>query len=140
MSFHRSYSFSSIHLKTDVMSFLIGLQVFVTILTCVLATNATGAEKRESFLKFSRQPHLSGSKVLPGLESVMSVMGPLALAAMVSLPFVAPAAAALLPLASMTSVFGRRRRYLDSLRQNPLPDSEVLMRRIHAAAIRRNAY
>ncbi|KFM67221.1 Transposable element Tcb1 transposase, partial [Stegodyphus mimosarum] len=83
---------------------------------------------------------LSGSKVLPGLESVMSVMGPLALAAMVSLPFVAPAAAALLPLASMTSVFGRRRRYLDGLRQNPLPDSEVLMRRIHAAAIRRNAY
>lgn len=78
------------------------------------------------------------TKAIPGLESVLGVMGPLALAAMVSLPFVAPAAAALLPLASISGVFGRRRRHLDDPRRTHAPDADVLMRKIHAAAMRRN--
>ncbi|GFV24854.1 uncharacterized protein TNCV_883221 [Trichonephila clavipes] len=78
-------------------------------------------------------------KGLPGLESVLGVMGPLALAAMVSLPFVAPAAAALLPLASLSNMFGRRRRNLDDPRDS-FPEAEALLRRIHAAAIHRNGY
>ncbi|GBN86032.1 hypothetical protein AVEN_56393-1, partial [Araneus ventricosus] len=71
-------------------------------------------------------------KGLPGLESVLGVMGPLALAAMVSLPFVAPAAAALLPLASLSNMFGRRRRHLDDPK-DMYPETEALLRRIHAA-------
>lgn len=66
-------------------------------------------------------------------------MGPLALAAMVSLPFVAPAAAALLPLASISGVFGRKRRHLENPRNKmTVPETDLLIRKIHAAATRRN--
>ncbi|KAG8189824.1 hypothetical protein JTE90_026127 [Oedothorax gibbosus] len=85
--------------------------------------------------RFSRRPISAVNNRLAGLESILGVMGPLALAAMVSLPFVAPAAAALVPLASLSSMFGRRRRHLDG---DFVKDADVLMRRLHEAVLRRD--
>ncbi|GFY37728.1 uncharacterized protein TNIN_237091 [Trichonephila inaurata madagascariensis] len=123
------------------MSVLIVLIVLIASISCMLAANFNESEHQGSTTRteFSRRPSISSMKGLPGLESVLGVMGPLALAAMVSLPFVAPAAAALLPLASLSNMFGRRRRNLDDPRDS-FPEAEALLRRIHAAAIRRNGY
>ncbi|GIY74985.1 uncharacterized protein CDAR_65461 [Caerostris darwini] len=121
------------------MSVLLVIIILIASVSCILASNMNESEHRTSPLniQFSRRPAGSAMKGLPGLESVLGVMGPLALAAMVSLPFVAPAAAALLPLASLTNMFGRRRRYLDDPKDT-FAEAETLLRRIHAAAIHRN--
>ncbi|GFT28367.1 uncharacterized protein NPIL_156881 [Nephila pilipes] len=123
------------------MSLLVVLFVLVASVSCIMAANLNESEHRGSTIhtEFSRRPSTSSMKGFPGLESVLGVMGPLALAAMVSLPFVAPAAAALLPLASLSNMFGRRRRNLDDPRDS-FPEADALLRRIHAAAIRRNGY
>nr|XP_015911070.1 uncharacterized protein LOC107442114 [Parasteatoda tepidariorum] len=109
-----------------------------------MASNTTESQVRgpsvgPTLQQILRQTNrIAAMKGLPGLESVLGVMGPLALAAMISLPFVAPAAAAFLPLASISGAFGRRRRHLDDPRESSIPKADALIRRIHAAALRRN--
>ncbi|KAF8794633.1 uncharacterized protein LOC129962245 [Argiope bruennichi] len=122
------------------MSLLLVPSIIIASISCILASNVNDTEHRTPLhAQFSRRPAGSMVKGLPGFESVLGVMGPLALAAMVSLPFVAPAAAALLPLASLSNMFGRRRRHLDDPK-DMYPETEALLRRIHAAAIRRNVH
>ncbi|GBN79929.1 hypothetical protein AVEN_7304-1 [Araneus ventricosus] len=122
------------------MSLLLVPYIIIASLNCILASNSNETEHRTPLhFQFSRRPAGSIVKGLPGLESVLGGWGSACLSSYGLLPFVAPAAAALLPLASLSNMFGRRRRHLDDPK-DMYPETEALLRRIHAAAIRRNVH